>query len=418
MKKITILLLTLLLINPLNVEAIDYDESLGFTNDYGSPGDTFKQSKKSKCVQNGNCLLLCAYNSTAIHNAGDPRTSVEVYYYYDGRYDNYEGRWYVRFQAFALPQYVSTMVNDGEEFYASERVVKETFTKGGCPSKAYFETNGENQVCFINGSVDCAKRDDFKTGKGPLVFNFEKKIEDFVSKLAPKAAEVTCEAALADGASATDKAMEIIDASSFNEGFFAGKDIPKIFYDKDTKTPKNNGLKKGINKISEEYKKKFDSCKKEEEKKLEEKLDSGEITQEEFETETKELNNKEQELEDEIKKNKTSLKTVEPTIKVNVNVDTSGCGLISEDLREWLQWLLDTIRIAGVVLAIVMGIMDYTKASFASKEDAMKEANKNFTTRLLALALLLLVPTIINLALSIFDVGIYEEADEITCGIK
>lgn len=107
----------------------------------------------------------------------------------------------------------------------------------------------------------------------------------------------------------------------------------------------------------------------------------------------------------------------ELTPNLNVNLNFGGtCGLISADLGEFLQWVLDIIRIAGVVLTVLLGVLDYAKASFASKEDAIKQANHDFSTRIMCLAILLLVPTIIELTLVLFDIGV--TADNPTCGLK
>ena len=60
--------------------------------------------------------------------------------------------------------------------------------------------------------------------------------------------------------------------------------------------------------------------------------------------------------------------------------------------------------------------MDYVKATFASKEDSMNQANKNFTTRLLCLGILFLIPTLVEFLLTLLNIGV--TATDPTCGLK
>lgn len=118
----------------------------------------------------------------------------------------------------------------------------------------------------------------------------------------------------------------------------------------------------------------------------------------------------------ELKRDSTAPRPIKPIIKVNMYISEDGCGILSNDLQEWLQWLLDVIRIGGLVLAVVLGIADYMTATFASNEEGMSKANKNFSTRLLCLAILFLVPTLIEFLLTLLNIGV--TAKDPTCGLK
>ena len=82
----------------------------------------------------------------------------------------------------------------------------------------------------------------------------------------------------------------------------------------------------------------------------------------------------------------------------------------------FLQWVLDVIRIAGITLAVVLGIMDYVKATASSKDDNIAAANKNFSKRLLSVALLFLAPTIITFVLQLLNIG--TTAANPSCGLN
>ena len=51
------------------------------------------------------------------------------------------------------------------------------------------------------------------------------------------------------------------------------------------------------------------------------------------------------------------------------------------------------------VLVIVLGILDFIKAIGADKEDEMKKAQKNFIIRLIAAALVFIIPLILEFIL-------------------
>lgn len=66
------------------------------------------------------------------------------------------------------------------------------------------------------------------------------------------------------------------------------------------------------------------------------------------------------------------------------------------------------ILIAGPILLIIFGALDFAKASLASDEQALKKAGANFGKRIIAVVLLFVLPLIINLLLKIaFDAGIF-----------
>ena len=103
-------------------------------------------------------------------------------------------------------------------------------------------------------------------------------------------------------------------------------------------------------------------------------------------------------------------------IKVTINPKQGCQNVLTSELVEWLQWVLDVIRIGGLVLTVILGIVDYVNATFSSKDDSIAKANKNFTTRLMALALLFLVPTLIEFILKLFSIS--STGDDPRCGLN
>lgn len=79
------------------------------------------------------------------------------------------------------------------------------------------------------------------------------------------------------------------------------------------------------------------------------------------------------------------------------NVDCSSLG----ELVAFAQDIFNVICILMGVGAVVLGMMDYTKAVMSADQDAMKKATKHFTTRLIILAIMLLLPLLIDWLLGI-----------------
>lgn len=97
-------------------------------------------------------------------------------------------------------------------------------------------------------------------------------------------------------------------------------------------------------------------------------------------------------------------------------VAVSGCEVLPDELIEFLQTVLDYIRIIGIALAVILGIVDYMKATFGSDEKAMATANKHFSSRIIAVGLLFLIPTILSLVIGLF--GIATDSAGVTCGVN
>jgi hypothetical protein len=76
--------------------------------------------------------------------------------------------------------------------------------------------------------------------------------------------------------------------------------------------------------------------------------------------------------------------------------------------------LFNIIMIIGPILALVLGGLDFAKATLASDESALKKAGTKFGKRIIAAILLFLLPLIINLILGIaFDAGVFGNMSDV-----
>ena len=93
-----------------------------------------------------------------------------------------------------------------------------------------------------------------------------------------------------------------------------------------------------------------------------------------------------------------------------ISGDSGECGF-SARLLVWLSNILRWIKYILPVIVIVMGILDFIKAIAAGKDDELKKAQGSFTKRLIAAALVFLIPLIVEFVLDKMGFG-YD-----TCGL-
>ena len=82
---------------------------------------------------------------------------------------------------------------------------------------------------------------------------------------------------------------------------------------------------------------------------------------------------------------------------------SSSCSVLSNDFVDKLVWILDIIKIAGPILAVALGTLDFVKVVASGDADKeMKSAFKRFGTRIIAAVLLFLVPVILAFLMDTF----------------
>lgn len=107
--------------------------------------------------------------------------------------------------------------------------------------------------------------------------------------------------------------------------------------------------------------------------------------------------------------------------KVNqiIKENKDNCGQIfNEDFNKFVKNVMIIFYIAGPILLILFGSLDFAKATVSSEKDALKKASINFSKRLTATLLLFLTPTIINLILSFNVSDKYLSGNAYTCNYK
>lgn len=104
----------------------------------------------------------------------------------------------------------------------------------------------------------------------------------------------------------------------------------------------------------------------------------------------------------------------EPT--ANLTCSDLFSGDEGEALLNILKTAMTLVKIAIPILLIALGIMDFTKAIFAGKEDDMKKAQGKFMKRIAIGICVFLVPTLLKLILTIANI-IWADISPDFCGI-
>lgn len=93
------------------------------------------------------------------------------------------------------------------------------------------------------------------------------------------------------------------------------------------------------------------------------------------------------------------------TLRKQAGLDVNGTGAcgFSDRLLAWIYNIIKWIKYIIPSIVIVLGILDFIKAIASDKDDEMKKAQGRFIKRLIAAALIFIVPFIIEYILDVFN---------------
>lgn len=95
----------------------------------------------------------------------------------------------------------------------------------------------------------------------------------------------------------------------------------------------------------------------------------------------------------------------------------SGCGIITPKLESWLKQLLDIIKISALVLTLILGMVDFFRGVASGSADTMKKVWTSFSRRLIVVAILFLLPVILEFVLGLININGLNSSNPL-CGIK
>lgn len=118
------------------------------------------------------------------------------------------------------------------------------------------------------------------------------------------------------------------------------------------------------------------------------------------------------------KETKDIIDTNHDSIDITKNM---GCAVLSDKIKDKINWALNLIKYGGAALVIILGSVDFLKATLSDEDNASKKAFEKFIKRLIAAILLFLLPLLIQLLFTTVNNPVIKipgfNVDSPTCGI-
>ena len=96
----------------------------------------------------------------------------------------------------------------------------------------------------------------------------------------------------------------------------------------------------------------------------------------------------------------------------STDITTSSC-VIDGCTQDIIDWALNMIKYVGIILVVVLGILDFIKATASGEEEDIKKSRGKFIKRLIACVALFLTPLIVNILISLVNLGSGENCNSV-----
>ena len=97
------------------------------------------------------------------------------------------------------------------------------------------------------------------------------------------------------------------------------------------------------------------------------------------------------------------IKMVEEYTK-KLDFDNLTCDELLGDIADMIGTAYFILEIAAIVIAVALTVLDYAKVILSDGQDAMKKTNQKLMKRLIIVVVILLLPALINLILTVFNI--------------
>lgn len=87
----------------------------------------------------------------------------------------------------------------------------------------------------------------------------------------------------------------------------------------------------------------------------------------------------------------------------NVEDEGSNCAGVLAGLKPDLDNIFKAIKIVGPILVFIYTVYEYSMAIFSKDAEGLKKCNNRFISRLILVAILFFLPTLINILLGLLD---------------
>ena len=86
------------------------------------------------------------------------------------------------------------------------------------------------------------------------------------------------------------------------------------------------------------------------------------------------------------------------------DMDLSGC-IIDDSTQSIIDWIMNLVRLGGVILLVVLGMLDFIKAAASGEQEEMKKSKSKFVKRLIACVGSFFVPIIVDILVGLVNLG-------------
>lgn len=102
----------------------------------------------------------------------------------------------------------------------------------------------------------------------------------------------------------------------------------------------------------------------------------------------------------------------------NIDFSELNCENIFAEFADIIKTAYFIIELLAILLAVVLTIVDYAKIILSDNQDEMKKSNKNLMIRLIIVAVILLLPALINMILKTFRIQGFDSDTPLCIEIK
>lgn len=292
-----------------------------------------------------------------------------------------------------------------------------------CPKNGYIdfsELRPYNEVCFDNDCQWCANyADDWSTQFGVtskyfvsqrLIYNIEDHVKTYVlgNNVNPDGlmfSDISCDDVNSGKFNLkTDLKDKII--GDFSKNFLKSRPVPLFIKNFDA-YKKLNTINSADGKLDSDINIKFENFKKKCIAEINEKLNNGELTDDEA---TRAINNYDisnSDLSNQFNAATTEIESGSGDFKIqdiSIRDNTLNCKeLVGENLSKIIKLIITILQIAGAIIAIVNGMITLIPAVVSKDAEALKGAEKKCITMAIVLVLIILLPTLLMFLSKMFD---------------
>lgn len=378
----------------------------------------FDQEKEDKYLE------LCQYEVVRKEKGMSiPNTDyIGVFYNMDKDKYEFEIEQYVLYGGPGIPSpYYSrtlTVTKPSGEIYDNKKGVyfQNSMAAGEfqCPKNGYIDYGGwaYNEMCFDDDGQWCANyANDWTTKFGKtseefvsqkLVYNIEDHVKTYVlgNDVNPDGlmfSDISCDDVNSGKFNLkTDLKDKII--GDFSKNFLKSRPVPLFIKNFDA-YKKLNTINSADGKLDSDINIKFENFKKKCIAEINEKLNNGELTDDEA---TRAINNYDisnSDLSNQFNAATTEIESGSGDFKIpdiSIRDNTLNCKeLVGENLSKIIKLIITILQIAGAIIAIVNGMITLIPAVVSKDAEALKGAEKKCITMAIVLVLIILLPTLL-----------------------